>query len=263
MTISHSETNEQRDNCALHGRVAVVTGGSSGIGASCARLLAAHGASIVIGYHKGKDRAENLSNALPGTGHCAVPILLSGPTAEKSLDDLVEQLKRQHGRVDYLINSAGFTERIPHTDVERLNPALFSEILLGNAAGTYAITRALLPLLRDSGDAVVVNVSSVSAFTGSGSNIAYCAAKAAVDTMTQSFARSFGHGIRFLCVSPAAVDTDFVAGRARAEVQEKASKTPLGRVVTADDVADTVLACITHLRTATGTRVIIDGGHLL
>jgi 3-oxoacyl-[acyl-carrier protein] reductase len=120
-----------------------------------------------------------------------------------------------------------------------------------------------MPLLRASGAATVVNVSSVSAFTGLGSNIAYCAAKSALDTMTVSLARAFGPAVRFLSVSPASVDTDFVQGRNREELEAKAAATPLGRIVTPEDVALSVLACVTHLRTATGTRIVIDGGHSL
>jgi 3-oxoacyl-[acyl-carrier protein] reductase len=153
-------------------------------------------------------------------------------------------------KVDILVNSAGFTRRIAHDDLESLDPVFFNEVLLANAGGTYAVMRAVIPFLKASQDAVVINISSVSAFTGAGSNIAYCAAKAAVDTMTQSMARVFGPNIRFLSVSPASVDTEFIAGRGREELESKARKTPLGRVVSADDVARAVLACITHLRTA-------------
>jgi 3-oxoacyl-[acyl-carrier protein] reductase len=92
--------------------------------------------------------------------------------------------------------------------------------------------------------------------------MAYCAAKAALDTMTMSLARAFAP-VRFLSVSPAAVDTDFVQGRNREELVKKAAATPLGRIVTPEDVALSVLACVTHLRTATGTRIVIDGGHSL
>lgn len=110
---------------------------------------------------------------------------------------------------------------------------------------------------------MVVNVSSVSATTGSGSNLAYCAAKAATETTLRSLARVFGPNVRFLSLAPASVDTDFVAGRTREEIARKAAATPLARVVTPEDVASAVLACATHLRTATGTRIVIDGGFTL
>ena len=244
----------------LDGKVAVVTGGSSGIGAATVRTLANEGAKVVIGYHQGQDRAEALRAALPGDGHRTLRLPLEDAAAHAAA---AQALASTFGKVDVLVNSAGYTRRIAHSDLDTLDSVLFNQILTANAGGPYAITRALLSLLRASGDAVVVNVSSVSAFTGSGSNIAYCAAKAALDTMTQSLARAFGPQVRFLSVSPASVDTDFVAGRDRAELERKAAKTPLGRIVTPEDVAEAVLACVTHLRTATGVRIVIDGGHSL
>jgi 3-oxoacyl-[acyl-carrier protein] reductase len=118
-------------------------------------------------------------------------------------------------------------------------------------------------LLRASGNAVIINVSSISAFTGIGSNIAYCASKAALDTMTISLARVLAPEVRVLCVSPGAVATNFVVGRDRAAVEKLAQATPLKRVVEAEDVAAAIMACITHLKTATGTRIVVDGGRHL
>ncbi|VCU68137.1 3-oxoacyl-[acyl-carrier-protein] reductase FabG [Pigmentiphaga humi] len=245
---------------ALNGKTAVVTGGSSGIGAACAQALAAEGARVAVGYHTGRERAEALLAELPGQGHFAVRIALDEIHEHGRI---AEQVGRELGRVDILVNSAGYTRRIPHDDLDRMDAAAFGEILNANAVGPFSIIRAFLPLLRQSGDGLVVNVSSVSAFTGSGSNVAYCAAKAALDTLTISMARAFGPEVRCLSVSPASVDTQFVAGRSREELQKKAAQTPLGRVVTPQDVAMAVLACATHLKTATGTRIVIDGGHTL
>ena len=239
----------------LKNQVALVSGGSSGIGAACVRQLAAQGASVVVGYHRGVERAQALLSELPGEGHLALHVPLEDSAAHSAL---AQAVMAQKGRLDILVNSAGYTQRIPHSDVDTLTPELFNQLLTANAGGTYSLTRALLPMLQQS-HGLVVNVSSVSAFTGSGSNMAYCAAKAAVDTLTQSLARAFGP-VRFVSVSPASVDTDFVAGRSRAEIEKKAAQSPLGRVVTADDVARAVLACATHLTTATGTRIVIDGG---
>ena len=244
----------------LTGKVAVVTGASSGIGAASAQALAQEGATIVVAYNQGLARAETLCAALPGKGHHILQLPLEDAAAH---DAAANWLAREFGQIDVLVNSAGFTKRIPHADLAALDSVLFNQILAANVGGAYSITRALMPLLRASGNAVVINVSSVSAFTGSGSNIAYCAAKAALDTMTMSLARVLGPEVRFLSVSPAAVDTAFVPGRDRTELEQKAAKTPLGRVVTPQDVAEAVLACVTHLRTATGTRIVIDGGSSL
>lgn len=244
----------------LSGKVALVTGGSSGIGAATVQALANEGAVLVIGYHQGRERAETLLKSLAGEGHQMLQLPLEDASAHAAA---AEWMGTNFGKIDVLVNSAGYTRRIAHHDLTTLDSALFNRILTANAGGPFSITRALMPLLRASGDAVVVNVSSVSAFTGSGSNVAYCAAKAALDTMTQSLARAFGPQVRFLSVSPASVDTDFVPGRDRAELERKAGQTPLGRIVTPEDVAQAVLACVTHLRTATGSRIVIDGGHSL
>jgi len=243
----------------LAGRIAVVTGGSSGIGAACVRALADAGATVVIGYNEGTERAHALREELPGADHGTLRIPLTDAAAHAAMAGALQQ---RFGRVDVLVNSAGFTQRIAHGDLEALPPALFDRILAANVGGPYAITRALMPLLQASTDAAVINVSSVSAFTGLGSNLAYCAAKAALDTLTVSMARAFAP-VRFVAVSPAAVDTGFVQGRNREELQKKAATTPLGRIVTPQDVALAVLGCVTHLRTATGTRIVIDGGHSL
>jgi 3-oxoacyl-[acyl-carrier protein] reductase len=248
------------DAGALQGKVAVVTGGSSGIGAEAAKLLAKEGARVVITYNKGEARAAKLRDSLPGRGHSIAHLVLHDAATARALAD---QVKRDYGRCDILVNSAGFTKPVAHDNLEALDEALFDDVLIGNVRGPYSVIRALVPLLKASGDAVVVSVSSVSAFTGSGSSIAYCAAKAALDTMTMSLARAFGPQIRFLCVSPASVATDFVPGRDRAALEKRAQAVPLKRVVEPQDVALAVMACITHMKTATGSRFVIDAGHHL
>ena len=244
----------------LQGKVAVVTGGSSGIGAETVKLLAKAGARVVITYNKGKDRAQRLHDSLPGGGHSIAPLVLHEPAIARALADKVTS---EYGRCDILVNSAGFTRPVAHTNLDALDEALFDEVLIGNVRGPYSVIRAFVPLLKASGDGVVISVSSVSAFTGSGSSIAYCAAKAALDTMTMSLARVFGPEIRFLCVSPASVATDFVPGRDRAALEKRAQAVPLKRVVEPQDVALAVMACVTHMRTATGSRFVIDAGHHL
>ena len=245
---------------ALSGKNAVVTGGSSGIGAATVRWLAEAGASVCIGYYRGAERAEALRQSLPGQGHMIAHVALVEPS---TMAAVAAEIGRHSGKLDILVNSAGFTQPVPHKDIDGLDEALFDQILIANARGPFSAIRTFMPLLQRSGDAVVINVSSISAFTGSGSNIAYCAAKAALDTMTMSFARVFGPNVRFLCVSPAQVATDFVAGRDRASMEEAAKSTPLKRVVEPEDVAQAIGACITHLRTATGTTIVVDGGRHL
>lgn len=245
---------------SLDGKVALVTGGSNGIGAAAARALADQGATIVVGFHSSQERAQTVIASLSGVRHISLKLDIGDPA---SVAQAVTEIENQFGKLDILINSAGATQPIAHADLDTLDEALFNQLLQLNAGGPFSVTRRFLPLMKATGDAVVVNVSSISAFTGSGSNMAYCAAKAALDTMTLSFARAFGPQVRFLCVSPAAVATDFVAGRGRDALEKGAQATPLKKVVEPEDVADAILACVTHLRTATGTRIVVDGGRHL
>ncbi len=110
---------------------------------------------------------------------------------------------------------------------------------------------------------MIVNVSSLSGTTGLGSSIAYCASKAALDTIGLSLARVLGPQIRVLGVSPAAVATDFVPGRERAAVEKQAASTPLKTVKEAEDVSMAILSAVTHLRLSTGTTIVVDGGRHL
>jgi 3-oxoacyl-[acyl-carrier protein] reductase len=244
----------------MKGKVAVVVGGSNGIGAATVRALAQEGATVVVAYNKGKERAEALIRELPAGNHRAQPIVLEDSATIRTA---AREIGEAYGKIDVLVNSAGFTKPIPHGDLEALTDEIFDAILIANVRGPFSTIRAFAPLLRQSGDAVVVNVSSVSAITGSGSNVGYCASKAALDTMTLSLARVLGPQIRVLCISPAAVATDFVAGRDRAALEKIAERTPLRRVVEPEDIARAILACATHLTVATGSRIVVDGGRFL
>jgi 3-oxoacyl-[acyl-carrier protein] reductase len=244
----------------LAGKVAVVTGGSNGIGAATVRLLVEAGATVAICFNRGRERADALRAELPGEGHRTLPLELTDVASVRRMADAVREA---YGRVDVLVNSAGMTRPIPHADLEALDEAFFDEVLIANARGPYSVIRALLPLLRAAAPSVVVNVSSVAAFNGAGSNIAYGASKAAVDTMTMSLARALGPEVRFLCVSPGPVATDFVAGRGREQIEKIMATAPLRRVIEADDVGRAIMACVTHLGSSTGTKIVVDGGRAL
>jgi 3-oxoacyl-[acyl-carrier protein] reductase len=243
----------------LAGRVAVVAGGSGGIGTATARRLAEAGATVVVGYHGGQQRAADLVASLPGPGqgHRALRISVDDTP---SIGAAAEAVRLRHGHCDVLVNCAGWTAAVPHEDLDALDDATIDRVLATNVRGAFALVRAFAPLLRGGGDSVVVTVSSIAALSGTGSNIAYGASKAAVDTMTMSLARVLAPQVRVLAVAPAAVDTGFVPGRGRAAIEKQAAGTPLRVVVHPDDVAVTIIGIVTHLRIATGTVISVDGG---
>ncbi len=244
----------------LEGRVAVVTGGSGGIGAATARRLAAGGARVVIGYNAARSKAETLAGELAGEGHIVLHIPMEDSAAISAAADAV---RKEFGRADILVNSAGVTSAVPHADLNGLDDEMFDRILMTNVRGPFSTIRAFAPLLRETGDSIVVNVSSISGTTGLGSSIAYCASKAALDTMSLSLARVLAPEIRVLIVSPAAVATDFVPGRGREGVEKQAASTPLKIVAEPDDVALAIVGGITHLRLTTGSSIVVDSGRHL
>jgi NAD(P)-dependent dehydrogenase (short-subunit alcohol dehydrogenase family) len=167
------------------------------------------------------------------------------------------------GRCDVLINSAGFTRSIAATDLDVLTDEVFDEIVQTNLRGVFSTIRAFVPLLKASGDGLVVNVSSIAGFTGSGSNLAYVAAKAGVDVLTKSLAKVLAPSVRVIAISPGVVDSSFVPGRGADFNEKAAASIPLKRIGTVDDIASAIEACATQLRFATGSRIVIDGGRSL
>lgn len=244
----------------LREKVAVVTGASGGIGSATARRLAEAGAKVVVGYNSRAETAQAIVAGLSGDGHLAMRI----PMLETAvIREAATAVERDFGRCDVLVNSAGFTRMVPHHDLEALDDDLIDAIFAANVRGPFATIRAFAPLMRRSGDAVIVNISSVAGIVGTGSNIAYGGSKAALDTMALSLARVLGPEIRVLTVSPAAVDTAFVPGRTTAMVEKVAATTPLKRVVQADEVAQAVMAAVTHLTSSTGWIIPVDGGKIV
>ena len=248
---------------SLAGKTALVIGGAGGIGAAAAKLLAEAGAKVAVTHRPGKeaaDRAAPLVQALAGEGHIAIPADVADT---KTLLAAREAINQAFGRLDILVNSAGFTKPIPHGDLDALDDEFIDRMFAVNWRGQFAAIRTFAPLLKASGDGLIVNISSIAALNGAGSNIAYGAAKAGIDVMGKSLARALAPQVRVMTVSPGVVSTGFVPGRG-AEFNEKAAaSTPLKRVATAEDVADAVLACATHLSYSTGATIIVDGGRSL
>jgi len=244
----------------LVGKVAVVTGASSGIGAASARLFAEAGARVVVGYNRGKDRADAVVAGLAGSGHKSMYLPLEDTAQIKRAAAAVRE---EFGRADILVNSAGFTRMVPHHDLDALDDELIDQVLTANVRGPFATIRAFVPLLRASGDGVIVNISSGAAQSGTGSSIIYGASKAALNTMSMALARVLGPEIRVVVVAPGMVHTGFVPGRTEEMMAKAAMSTPLKRAIEPEDVALAVISCVTHLTHTTGSIIAVDAGRHL
>lgn len=245
---------------SMQGQLVVVTGGSGGIGSQICRHFAMAGATTVFTYRTGREAAQRLLAALPGEAHWAKHLSVDDSAALKLL---AAEIESKHGRCDVLVNCAGITRFVPHADLDALEDQLIDDIFRVNWRGAFAAVRAFRPLLKQGGRGLVVNISSIAGVTAMGSNIAYCASKAALDSMTKSLARALAPEIRVVSVSPGLVDTEFVRGLDRTWRDEQAARTPLRRLATADEIGAAVLAVASTLTYSNGCIIPVDGGRPL
>jgi len=243
--------------------VAVVTGGAGSMGTTICGALAREGMCVVVGYNRSAENARALAASLPGNGHLA---LAAPVTDSAALAALAAEIGERYGRCDVLVNCAGVTRFVPHANLDGLDDQLIEKILSTNVRGPFATVRALRPLLEKSrhpGGAVVINISSIAGVTAMGSNVIYCASKAAVDNMTKSLARALAPRIRVVSVSPGLVNNEFVRSMDTRWLEEQVARTPLRRLAAPDEVASAVVAVIKHLTFTTGAILAVDGGRPL
>jgi len=244
----------------LGDRVAVVTGGGTGIGRACSLALAARGAKVVVNYSRSSDAAEKTADecrAASGDG-----LAVRADVSQKAdVDRLVDETVAKWGRVDILVNSAGTTTFARYDDLDALTEEVWDTILGVNLKGVFFACRAVVPHMRRQGAGSIVNIGSISAVRPVGSSIPYMASKAAVHSMTQSMAVALGPAVRVNCVAPGFIETRWHAGRDEA-ARATRERTPLKRNGTPEDVADAVVyLCTTSF--VTGEIIVVDGGRFL
>jgi 3-oxoacyl-[acyl-carrier protein] reductase len=241
-------------------RTALITGGAGGIGSAISRKFAESGYSVIITYNSDREKAEKLLISLPKGNHAIFQAPTTNPEMLKALTEFVED---KYGKLDVLINNAGITTPVKHDDLDGLTDEWIDKIMQTNVRGTFAMIRAMQTCFEKSEEALIVNISSVAATSGIGSNVAYCASKAAIDSITRSLARALAPKIRVVSVSPGWVLGEYSKNIDPVYLQTQIDKTPLGRLAIAEDVANTVLALATHLTFTTGSIIPVDGGRLL
>jgi ketoreductase RED2 len=237
---------------SLAGQVAIVTGSSSGIGEATARRLAAAGAAVVVNSSSSAPAGQRIAAELPAAVYVQASI-----ADEAQCQRLVDETLGRYGRLDILVNNAGTTNVIPHGDLDAVTDEIFRRILDTNLLGTWYLTRAALPYLKQSSAGVVVNVTSVAGIRPTGSSIPYAVSKAALNHLTRLLAKVSGP-VRINAVAPGLVQTPWTKdwGPLHAAV---ATQAPLGRSASADDIAAAILGVI-ESPYMTGEIVLVDGG---
>lgn len=216
--------------------------------------------TVVVGYGTAADRAAAVIDTLDGVGHRAERMDMADSAA---LAALATTLHDELGPIDVLVNCAGMTKPVAHDDLDSLDDDLIDAIFATNWRGPFATVRAFRSALQAAPSPVIINISSVAAVTGQGSNVAYCASKAALDSMTRSLARALGPDIRVVSVSPGWVLGEYAMAMPPEILDAQRSGTPLGRLATADDVAAAVSAVAHDLPFTTGAIISVDGGRPL
>ncbi len=234
------------------GKVVLVTGSSSGIGAATAEAFAAAGASVLVNSARSVEAGSEVAAGLPDAHYVQGDI-----TDPEVPGRLVAAALERWGHLDVLVNNAGRTKVIPHHDVDAATLEVWRDIFEVNVFGTWSMTVAALPALREAGGAVV-NVASVAGVRPTGSSIPYAASKAALNHMTVLLAKVVGPEVRVNAVAPGLVDTPWTADWD--VVREVVSQiAPLKRSGQPADVAEMVLA-LAGAAWVTGQVLVVDGG---
>jgi 3-oxoacyl-[acyl-carrier protein] reductase len=239
-------------------KVVLVTGGSSGMGEAAARLLSKRGWHVAIMFAKNRAEADRVAGDLNG-------LALQGDVAQDAdCRRVAKAVLDQWGRIDALVNSAGTTKFVAHSDLEGLSAEDMLGIFRVNVVGPYQMIRACAQALKEARGSVV-NISSVASILGTGSSVAYAASKAALDTMTFSLARALGPEIRLNIVAPGYVRTPWQVAAHGAEgaadlERRFAERAPLKAAAEASDVADAIAWLIEGARRVTGEIIYVDAG---
>jgi 3-oxoacyl-[acyl-carrier protein] reductase len=247
-------------NDDLTGRTALVTGGSSDIGAAVVRALARRGADVVLHYHRNADRATSLADEIRALGRRAWTV-----QADLSLADEPRRLAEEagaHAHIDILVNNAGTPVRRVHwTDLD----APFLDTVFGlNYRAPLYLCQALTPGMAERGRGVVVNILSTAYVVGGTDTVyAYASAKGALATLTKGLARSLApRGVRVLAVSPGTVDTEFQrSGTSPEMLADLVKSNLLGRMGRPEEIGEVVAFMATDAASfVVGETVHVNGG---
>lgn len=269
MDKENSSLNSHRSSL----KVVLVTGGAGEIGSAICKKFAENGYSVIATYNSNFTKAEKLLEELNQISHLSFlnthHSLFHAPiTDAQKVEELKAFVAEKYGKLDVLVNNAGITTPVPHNDLDGLTDEWIDKIMQTNFRGSFAMVRAMRDLLENSSliaehSSLIVNISSIAGIYGIGSNVAYCASKAAIDSLTRSLARVLAPKIRVVSVSPGFVEGEYTKNFDQQFLQNQRDNTPMGRFATGMDVAQAVFALATSLMFTTGTILTVDGGRLL
>ncbi|HYY61712.1 MAG TPA: SDR family oxidoreductase [Burkholderiales bacterium] len=243
-------------------KAALVTGAATGIGRSAVLALARAGYDVAVNYGSSEAAARETAKQAEALG--AKTLVIKCDVAdEPGVRAMLNQVKERFGRLDVLINNAGTTASWKPKDLETLSLEEWDRVFAVNVRGLFQVTRAAVPLLKEA-KGCVVNTASIVGLRPGPQPLPYAASKAAVVNLTKTLAWNLGPEIRVNAVAPGWMEGEWMKRMLKDKYDELMGKrgkaTPLKRVVTADDVAETMMSLIQSNRFVTGEVIVIDGG---
>jgi 3-oxoacyl-[acyl-carrier protein] reductase len=245
----------------IKGCVALVTGGTGGLGRRICKALAKNGANVALVYQSSGAVAQETAADLKKEGVRAITIQ-ADVSREEDITRVVETVMKEFGRIDILINDAAYNTWVAFPDLEALTPEIWQKILQTNTTGPFMLMRAVGPIMKKQGKGRIVNIGSIAGFQPSGSSIAYSVSKAALTHLTRCMAVALAPEVLANCVAPGFLEGTRMSSNLAPPYVEKAKKAALiGKAADKEDVIEQIL---TFLRTesTTGQTVVIDGGRV-
>ncbi len=243
------------------GRVAVITGGGTGIGRASALALAKDGVNVVVNYSRSVQDAEQTAEDVRKLGRRSLAVKANVQSRE-DCERLIKTAHDELGRIDVLVNSAGMTKFIPYPDLEALDDEVWQQIMHTNLMGAFYTSRAAARHMLAQGSGAIVNIASIAGYGTNASSIPYAVSKGAMITLTKCLARALAPKVRVNAVAPGVVETRWVGDNEDFKAQGRAA-TPLGRNATADDVAAAVRYLALDATFVTGQIHNVDGGRVI
>lgn len=241
----------------LEGKIAIITGGTRGIGFETARTFAKNGAKVIIFG----SREETVHKALETLKSEGFEITGYWPNLNdyEDIKKTVDQIASDYGRIDILVNNAGISANQP---IDNTTPEDFNKIIDLNVRAMFYTTKAVVPIMKKQGSGVILNTSSMVSIYGQPAGVGYPTSKFAVNGMTKSLARELASsGIRVNAVAPGVTNTDMIAGLPEEQLQPVIQTIPLRRIGEPQDIANGFLFLASDLASyVTGEILQIDGG---
>ena len=244
------------------GKVVIVTGSATGIGAACVRRLAAQGARVVVNFSRSAAAAEATAEACRDAGGEAL-LVQADVSRDADCRRMAQAALDTWGRIDGLVNNAGTTRFVGLRDLEGLSAEDFQAIYAVNLIGSFQMARACAAALRASRGAIV-NVSSISTHDGTGSSLAYACSKGAINTLTMGLAKALGPEVRVNALLPGLIDASWLRnGLGEALFEQVAAgykaQSALHDTLTPDDAAHSIIALLAMPK-LTGQLLTVDAG---